>query len=97
MDTTGLRENFQNQLKEIDEKIIQIQGELKKAEEYKLKLTGGLETIELLEQQSSADVPPPLPDNYVDPLVTEDPSDPKYREITKEDGSTQNVIVQDNG
>ena len=97
MDTTGLRENFQNQLKEIDEKIIQIQGELKKAEEYKLKLTGGLETIELLEQQSSADVPPPLPDSYVDPLVAEDPSDPKYREITKENGSTQNVIVQDNG
>ena len=35
MDTVALKENFQNQLKEIDEKIEQIQGELLKAKEYK--------------------------------------------------------------
>ena len=96
MDTTGLRENFNNQLKEIEEKLIQIRVELKKAEEYKLKLTGGLETIELLEQQSGADIPPPQPAGYRDPLEVEDPLDPKYRLITKENGDTENVIVQDN-
>jgi len=56
MDTTGLKENFQNQLKEIDEKIAQIQAELAKAQEYKLKLQGGLETLELLEKSESQDL-----------------------------------------
>jgi len=56
MDTTGLKENFQNQLKEIDEKIAQIQAELAKAQEYKLKLQGGLETLELLEKSESEDL-----------------------------------------
>jgi len=54
MAATDLKTNFQNQLKEIDEKITQIQGELEKAKEYKLKLVGGLETLELLEQQETA-------------------------------------------
>jgi len=54
MAATDLKANFQNQLKEIDEKIEQIQGELVKAKEYKLKLVGGLETLELLEQQESS-------------------------------------------
>lgn len=79
MDTSGLKENFKNQLKEIDEKIEQIQSELTKAREYKTKLVGGLETLELLEQQSSADVPPPIPDSYVPPVETDDPSDEKYK------------------
>jgi prefoldin subunit 5 len=56
MDTTGLKENFHNQLKEIDEKITQIQSELAKAQEYKLKLQGGLETLELLEKQETEDL-----------------------------------------
>ena len=51
MNTTELKENFHNQLKEIDEKLAQIQAELTKAQEYKLKLHGGLETLELLEKQ----------------------------------------------
>ena len=51
MNTTELKENFHNQLKEIDEKLAQIQAELTKAQEYKLKLQGGLETLGLLEKQ----------------------------------------------
>ena len=51
MAATDLKANFQNQMKEIDEKISQIRAELEKAKEYKLKLVGGLETLELLEQQ----------------------------------------------
>ena len=57
MAATDLKVNFQNQLKEIDEKIEQIQTELVKAKEYKIKLLGGLETLELLEQQESATSP----------------------------------------
>ena len=51
MDTTQLKENFQNQLKEIEVKISQLQEELNKAQEYKLKLQGGLETLELLSKE----------------------------------------------
>ena len=57
MAASDLKTNFQNQLKEIDEKIIQIQGELEKAKEYKIKLVGGLETLELLEQQETGETP----------------------------------------
>lgn len=60
MAATDLKTNFQNQLKEIDEKIAQIQGELEKAKEYKLKLVGGLETLELLEQQAADESPDDL-------------------------------------
>jgi hypothetical protein len=58
MDTTKLRENFQSQLKEIDEKISTIQEELTKAQEYKLKLQGGLETLDLLSKEPE-DIPVP--------------------------------------
>ena len=60
MVATDLKTNFQNQLKEIDEKITQIQEELVKAKEYKLKLVGGLETLELLEQQEAGETPDDL-------------------------------------
>lgn len=58
MDTTQLKENFQTQLKEIDVKISQLQEELNKAQEYKLKLQGGLETLELLSKEPE-DIPVP--------------------------------------
>lgn len=51
MDTAQLKENFKNQLAEIDSKIANIQEELTKAQEYKLKLQGGLETLDLLSQE----------------------------------------------
>jgi hypothetical protein len=60
MAATDLKTNFQNQLKEIDEKIEQIQSELLKAKEYKLKLQGGLETLELIEQQETGETPDDL-------------------------------------
>ena len=60
MAAPDLKTNFQNQLKEIDEKITQIQEELVKAKEYKLKLVGGLETLELLEQQEAGETPDDL-------------------------------------
>lgn len=61
MNTQDLKTNFNNQLKEIEEKIAQIQSELNKAKEYKLKLEGGLETLELLEKSSTVDEIPMQP------------------------------------
>jgi hypothetical protein len=43
-----VRNNFNNQLKDIDTKIIQLNAELEKAKEYRSKLLGGIETLELL-------------------------------------------------
>ena len=61
---SGLKENFLNQTKEIDEKIEQLKAELNKAQEYKIKLQGGLETLELLEKNP--------PDVFVTPEIDED-------------------------
>jgi hypothetical protein len=51
MNTATLKENFQNQLKDIEEKISKLQEELEKAKEYRLKLQGGMETLELISSQ----------------------------------------------
>lgn len=51
MDTATLKENFQNQLKDIEEKISKLLEELEKAKEYRLKLQGGMETLELISSQ----------------------------------------------
>jgi prefoldin subunit 5 len=53
MNAETLRTNFNNQLKETEGQIAKIKGELEKLEEYKLKLQGGLETLELLSAQES--------------------------------------------
>jgi prefoldin subunit 5 len=53
MNAETLRTNFNNQLKETEGQIAKIKGELEKLEEYKLKLQGGLETLELLAAQES--------------------------------------------
>lgn len=51
MNAETLRTNFNNQLKETEGQIAKLKGELEKLEEYKLKLQGGLETLELLAAQ----------------------------------------------
>ena len=53
MNTDTLRTNFNNQLKETEGQIAKLKGELEKLEEYKLKLQGGLETLDLLASQES--------------------------------------------
>lgn len=42
------KENFESQIKDVDAKISTLQADLEKLKEYKLKLQGGLETIELI-------------------------------------------------
>lgn len=48
MDTEQLRKNFEEQLANADKQINELETNLAKAREYKLKLQGGLETLDLL-------------------------------------------------
>jgi len=48
MDTEQLRKNFEKQLASADKQISELEANLAKAREYKLKLQGGLETLDLL-------------------------------------------------
>ncbi len=54
MDTTELKKNFDDQLAKCDKQIAELEENLKKANEYKLKLIGGLETLELLNPPEEA-------------------------------------------
>ncbi len=62
MDTEQLRKNFEEQLANADKQINELETNLAKAREYKLKLQGGLETLDLLnptnteESDSNAEV-----------------------------------------
>jgi len=48
METDQLRKNFEEQLASTDKQIAELEANLAKAKEYKLKLQGGLETLDLL-------------------------------------------------
>jgi prefoldin subunit 5 len=55
MDTSNLREEFEKQLKDYEFQIKKGEQELAKLREYKTKLEGGLETLDLLEKQNGSD------------------------------------------
>tara|TARA_B100000941_G_scaffold136486_1_gene96769 strand:+ start:679 stop:879 length:201 start_codon:yes stop_codon:yes gene_type:complete len=57
MDPAQLKTNFEEQIAKTDSQITELETNLAKAKEYKLKLVGGLETLGLLEQET-----PPTPD-----------------------------------
>lgn len=61
MDTEQLRKNFEEQIATTEKQIRELEENLVKAKEYKLKLTGGLETLGLLESESDSDVPTEAP------------------------------------
>lgn len=61
MDPAQLKENFEKQIAETDKQIADLEKNLDKAKEYKLKLIGGLETLGLLEGESDPDVPAEAP------------------------------------
>jgi len=50
MDTEALKKNFEEQLLQAEKQIAELEANLEKAKEYKLKLQGGLETLGLLEK-----------------------------------------------
>lgn len=49
MDPSALKKNFEEQIATTDKQIIELEENLRKAREYKIKLQGGLETLGLLE------------------------------------------------
>lgn len=65
MDPAQLKTNFEEQIGKTDSQIVELEKQLEKAKEYKLKLVGGLETLGLLEQEN-APAPDAAPAN-VDP------------------------------
>ena len=65
MDPAQLKTNFEEQIAKTDSQITELETNLAKAKEYKLKLVGGLETLGLLEQEEGA-APDAAPAN-VDP------------------------------
>ena len=58
MDAAKLKANFEEQIGKTDTQIAELETNLAKAKEYKLKLVGGLETLGLLEQEDA-----PAPDS----------------------------------
>lgn len=58
MDTETLKKNFEEQLAATDKQIAELEGNLAKAKEYKLKLEGGLETLGLLETPAETEEAP---------------------------------------
>jgi hypothetical protein len=57
METSKLRENFEAQLKKINETILGIETDLERAKEYKAKLVGGMETLDLLDKGELPETP----------------------------------------
>ena len=53
MDPAQLKANFEEQIGKTDTQIAELETNLAKAKEYKLKLVGGLETLGLLEQEEA--------------------------------------------
>ena len=57
MDSAQLKKNFEEQLAATDKQIAELETNLAKAREYKLKLEGGLETLGLLEEPAAEEAP----------------------------------------
>jgi hypothetical protein len=54
MDTESLKKNFEEQLATTEKQIFELESNLAKAKEYKLKIQGGLETLALLNPPEEA-------------------------------------------
>ena len=57
MDPTQLKKNFEEQIATTEKQITELEENLVKAKEYKLKLVGGLETLGLLEDKPEEAAP----------------------------------------
>ena len=53
MDPATLKSNFEEQIATTEKQITELEENLKKAREYKIKLQGGLETLGLLEGEGA--------------------------------------------
>jgi hypothetical protein len=54
MDPSALKKNFEEQIATTTKQIAELEENLQKAKEYKIKLQGGLETLGLLEGEQEA-------------------------------------------
>ena len=54
MDPATLKKNFEEQIATTEKQIAELEENLVKAKEYKIKLQGGLETLGLLEGEGAA-------------------------------------------
>lgn len=54
MDPSTLKKNFEDQIAETEKQISELEANLTKAKEYRIKLQGGLETLGLLEGEGAA-------------------------------------------
>jgi hypothetical protein len=61
MDPASLRTEFEKQIADADSKIEAAEKTLKGLQEYRLKLQGGMETLELLEPKEATQTPPEQP------------------------------------
>ena len=61
MDPSTLKKNFEDQIAETEKQISELEANLTKAKEYRIKLQGGLETLGLLEGEGAAPEGEPTP------------------------------------
>ena len=57
MDPAQLKTNFEEQIATTEKQIAELETNLVKAKEYKIKLEGGLETLGLLEEKPEEEAP----------------------------------------
>jgi len=57
METTKLKSEFEQQIKDANERIAKAETDLARLKEYRTKLQGGLETIALLEKEPDEETP----------------------------------------
>ena len=73
MDPATLKIEFEKQLKDADAKLVEAEKNLAQIKEYKTKLLGGMETLELLNPKTEA-VQDGVPEQSTDPQPPEPPS-----------------------
>ena len=61
MDQATLKKNFEEQIASTVKQIAELEENLQKAKEYKIKLQGGLETLALLEDKEEEETPAEAP------------------------------------
>ena len=72
MDPANLKIEFEKQVKDADAKIVEAEKQLTQLREYKTKLLGGLETLELLNPKTEEQGG--VPEQSTDPQPPEPPS-----------------------
>ena len=73
MDPATLKVEFERQLKDADAKLVEAEKQLVQLKEYKTKLLGGLETLELLNPKTE-ETQGGVPEPSTDPQPPEPPS-----------------------